>query len=401
MINRISVLLIVILSFAGGFFAGKHSVTQDIPETQNTVTLARQQLPQTQKSPPPATNTKVKDNALQFNPHYPFDAFKQAISSGEYENAAQIYFDQDEISDRKLPKYKNFLLRHLDANINNDDIFVDLSDAFLSFYYYDTDVLLRVAKHNIRRAYFEEAAQTYEFAYQNAFGDSSRHDVRQTFDTFLKDLDKQFANEQNWFRIIDLYNYVYELEVNSSQHRWRLAEVNLQLGNAHIAADIYRRLSNDPEYLERAQQALAKLEPNSEHSKLSSDTWEYTLPLTRLGQHYIAEVELDRASSLKLLVDTGASMTSISKKRFDEIQAYHQFQFLGESLFNTAGGITKGSVYRLEKLTLGHYELSKINIVVLDRFQQEQYDGLLGMNILENFRFQLDQDASKLNLRKR
>ena len=63
--------------------------------------------------------------------------------------------------------------------------------------------------------------------------------------------------------------------------------------------------------------------------------------------------------------------------------------------------MTRGEVYQAESIALGNTRLSAVEIAVLDYESPAGVDGLLGMNVLRNYRFQIDQDENVLYLRPR
>ena len=105
-----------------------------------------------------------------------------------------------------------------------------------------------------------------------------------------------------------------------------------------------------------------------------------------------------QGTAVALLIDTGASMTTLSQKAFQTLSINHNFDLLGQRMFNTANGIAKGNIYQVDSLTLGRFTLAGIQIAVLDFSMSGGVDGLLGMNILANFRFHIDQETQMLYL---
>ena len=67
-------------------------------------------------------------------------------------------------------------------------------------------------------------------------------------------------------------------------------------------------------------------------------------------------------------------------------------------MFRTANGFSKGAVYRVGRMRLGQMVLIDMNIAVLDFSMGDDIDGLLGMNVLGQFRFQIDQQQKRLYL---
>jgi len=60
-----------------------------------------------------------------------------------------------------------------------------------------------------------------------------------------------------------------------------------------------------------------------------------------------------------------------------------------------------GTVYAFPELRLGPYLLQDTQVAVLDFETRPEIDGLLGMNILGQFRFQIDQENTQLRLSKK
>jgi clan AA aspartic protease (TIGR02281 family) len=109
---------------------------------------------------------------------------------------------------------------------------------------------------------------------------------------------------------------------------------------------------------------------------------------------------MNRDDQLNLIIDTGASMTTLTSESFARIN-HAGFRYIGSRLFNTANGLTQGKVYRVESISLGEISIENLEIAVLDYGSAEGVDGLLGMNVLRNFRFEIDQDKELLYLRPR
>jgi len=74
---------------------------------------------------------------------------------------------------------------------------------------------------------------------------------------------------------------------------------------------------------------------------------------------------------------------------------------LGTRLFNTANGYTRGDIYRTSALTLGEERIEGTNIAILDLKTMDDIDGLLGMNVLRQFHFQIDQSAGAMQIKRR
>ncbi len=67
-------------------------------------------------------------------------------------------------------------------------------------------------------------------------------------------------------------------------------------------------------------------------------------------------------------------------------------------VFNTANGLVRAPVYKLDALLVGDWQVSQLEIGVLDLGGSPAIDGLLGMNFLRHFQFFIDQNEALLRL---
>ena len=153
---------------------------------------------------------------------------------------------------------------------------------------------------------------------------------------------------------------------------------------------------SDPQWTATLDQHLAEasteIAPGAELSN--------AIPLERRGDGYLVQVTLNDQATIKLLVDTGASMTALTRDSFRRLYR-PSFSLLGTRLFNTANGYTRGDIYRTSALTLGDERLEDIAVAVLDFRTMDDIDGLLGMNVLRHFHFEIDQSAGAMHLKRR
>ncbi|MCC2616749.1 retroviral-like aspartic protease family protein [Aestuariibacter halophilus] len=124
------------------------------------------------------------------------------------------------------------------------------------------------------------------------------------------------------------------------------------------------------------------------------------IPLRRQGDHYLVNAMLNQ-SQVTLMLDTGASTTAISRETFARWQDDADVRYVGEYRLNTAGGQITAPVYRFLALSLGDETLSDLAVVVLPVERIGNSDGLLGMDVLREFVFSIDQSSATLSLSRR
>ncbi|MEM7466793.1 MAG: TIGR02281 family clan AA aspartic protease [Pseudomonadota bacterium] len=118
-----------------------------------------------------------------------------------------------------------------------------------------------------------------------------------------------------------------------------------------------------------------------------------TVPVRRAGGVISAPVMVN-GREFQFVIDTGASITAISS----EVAA-----MLGLSISNTqrlnvatANGTIAAPLVQLNDIALGRASLGNLEAVVLSNFSR--YDGLLGLNFLDNFQFEFDAAGDSISL---
>ena len=329
--------------------------------------------------------------------------FKAMLDQRDYTRAIEFYrasLYADERSNRSL---KAVLLQHLNQLINasRQDDFTQLTEQYLGLYYDDVDVLLSLALFNRSVGSFVEAVEVYHLLQSYAYNDRDRANVDRAIDEFVSFYHLYFVTANNLQGLNHLYEQMLSRGLLQPKHRLGQAEAFLLGGHSAPAKELLLHLLDDPAVHGNAQQMLTKYEALFEPDQsgiiaLQSD-YSSQVPMLSRGNQFVVELQLDNAA-LALLIDTGASLTTLSRQSFEQVSGRHSFTLLGHRMFRTANGLSKGAVYRVGRMRLGQMLLTDINVAVLDFSIGDDIDGLLGMNVLGQFRFQIDQQQKRLYL---
>lgn len=169
----------------------------------------------------------------------------------------------------------------------------------------------------------------------------------------------------------------------------QLAELRIDMGNVQGALPVLAQIENHHQLGARARALIAEI-------TAPVATPLAALPLTRLGDQFLIDVEVNRGLSATLLIDTGASMTILSP---DLLQTLGYGLAGRTANFTTANGVVQAPLETLEQLALGSVSVSDVVVGGLGMGPSGgQVDGLLGMNVLREFDFRLDQRAAILYL---
>jgi clan AA aspartic protease (TIGR02281 family) len=123
-----------------------------------------------------------------------------------------------------------------------------------------------------------------------------------------------------------------------------------------------------------------------------------SIPLTPQRQHYVVAGEIEGSHGVKLMIDTGASLSVLSEKFFQSLKSITAAELIRYSNINTAGGLVRAPIYRFDSFQIGEYIIRDALFVVMDLNESDGNQGLLGMSYLQNFNFQIDQKNSLLLL---
>lgn len=125
---------------------------------------------------------------------------------------------------------------------------------------------------------------------------------------------------------------------------------------------------------------------------------EHSVPFSLRGQSMIVSVGLNNRAHARLILDTGASMTSLSRA----VAAAAGIQVTDKNVqlpMQTANGITMAPMVKLNSLRLGEVIINDLDVVLLNNWPDGEVAGLLGMNVLNRFHWQIDATRSRLVLK--
>ncbi|NOX26976.1 MAG: clan AA aspartic protease [Gammaproteobacteria bacterium] len=333
----------------------------------------------------------------------PVTLFEQLLDEHQYQTATALYQEQDRRGASELDRLRALLLKRLDQLMKAREYshFSELVDAFLSVYYDDIEVLLLLADFNYGNGFFIEAINIYQLIKAYAFTLVQKQQWLAHFDKFVNKVDQYYASQEDWFALSGLYSHIEVSGLLSASYQFRQAMAYLNGGDQSGAIERLKPLVDDSEVGDKARLALNSLEaPNVAASSLQSNPFHgaESVALQQAGNQYLVDLQINRRDDVTLLIDTGASMTTLSRSAFLALSSRQKARVVGQRIFQTANGVTKGTVYRLDQLRLGTFQLSNVDIAVLDFSLSPGVEGLLGMNVLGRFRFQIDQDNVSLLL---
>ena len=145
-----------------------------------------------------------------------------------------------------------------------------------------------------------------------------------------------------------------------------------------------------PNYKIKAQALLAKIEIALRKPQ--------SIPLSRQGEHFIVQANINNTFSVSLMLDTGASISLLSEPAYEALRQYSEVTYIKDVNLNTAGGLVTASIYQVAEFAIQGYSVSDF-IFAVSPYISAGNDGLLGMNFLKAFDFHIDQNNNFLILK--
>ena len=180
-----------------------------------------------------------------------------------------------------------------------------------------------------------------------------------------------------------------EIEPDRAAWRYSLARILIEIGDFNGALEALTYILFDPDYGDRANDLYQQV---SQRINLA----DYSVAvLQRIGSQFLVTAQVNGAHELVLLLDTGASLTSIRAQKLKELGLLAKPG--QEILLNTAGGQIRSTLVQLNSLSIGGQTINGLHVASLEYFDGEA-DGLLGMDYLRHFKFIIDQSNRSLHL---
>lgn len=121
------------------------------------------------------------------------------------------------------------------------------------------------------------------------------------------------------------------------------------------------------------------------------------VPFKRAGTVVIVEAILNNKEAVNVVVDTGASMTMLTRATAAKL-GLDVTKPVAMMKFHTANGMIEAPVLNLASLTVGGLRLDSLQVVIHDWSPHTEVHGLLGLNYLRHFKMDIDTDRSVLEL---
>jgi clan AA aspartic protease (TIGR02281 family) len=272
--------------------------------------------------------------------------------------------------------------------------------SYLKQYPQDMDFLLLEAKLKVETTLLSDAIAHYYDLLRKPMTSAQHNEIEQQIEQLSKNTIKQLRRNYSWDILAMFVEPLLQLEPNNRLYILSLAMAYAELFQEGLMENVLASLDfNDPD-AQRIRHIIVaqQISPVNDESD-ESDAGETNtnlgrpIPLKQFGDQYVVAAQLS-SNPVALLIDTGASVTAISKQYFDNLSNRYKINYLGRFSIGTAGGSIMAPMYQFQALTINHVTVENLPVVILPMQSIANADGLLGMNFLREFDFKIDQRQS-------
>ncbi len=334
------------------------------------------------KMSPLKVDSEIEKNKSHFN---------KFLDSNQFEKALLWYKEVENNHGRYLLPL--FLRKVEFLAVNNNTKALNLLDVFLEEYYSSTIILVSKANTLVLFDQIQPAFDAFFLAKNYAKNDQEYNNIIQSIHELSMKIYQRYKSDGEWKKNIQLFSFLAESEPQFSFYKMVLAESYLKVGENDLAMMHLQLISEDVIYGREASEMLEML-------MLSDNSNRIELKLQ--GKHYIVDSLLADLYEVKLMIDTGASYSTLSSYVIAQLVNNGLAEKVGQKQVYTAGGKIEVDVYNLKKMSIGFFSVNDIIVAELDLEStldgNNSLDGLLGVNFLNQFDFSIDQQNKQLIL---
>ena len=269
------------------------------------------------------------------------------------------------------------------------------------------ELLLMEAEFIAKTAPLSDAILNYYDLLERPLDNQSYVLIRSRIDNLANQAISRFQQTHQWDLLAQFIEPLFQRMPQDKHYTLSLAEAYGQQRNFSLMESVLASLAeNDPQALALRESLHADRHRNKnratpysydEQDSETANQSDESISLIRSGDQFLVDLTIEK-TPVRMLIDTGASMTALSARTFDRLSDDYSSEFLGVFQVNTAGGIIQAPMVTFSSVKLGKYAFKDLTIVVIPTDPFDEAEGLLGMNILRSFDFRIDQKAPALLL---
>jgi clan AA aspartic protease (TIGR02281 family) len=262
----------------------------------------------------------------------------------------------------------------------------------------DMDFLLIEAKMKVETDLLSDAIAHYYDLLRNPMTLAQQDEIEQQIKLLSKSTIEHLTLNYSWDILAMFVEPLLQLEPTSRLYIASLARAYAELYQEGLMENVLASLPFDDPQANKIRTIIQAKQSLTNNKQASSDqlvdtqsSFVQPIPLKQYGDQFVVDGALS-GNQVSLLIDTGASVTALSKGYFDSLSNRYKINYLGRFSIGTAGGSIMAPMYRFSELRINHVKVDNLAVVILPMQGIANADGLLGMNFLREFDFKIDQN---------
>jgi clan AA aspartic protease (TIGR02281 family) len=268
--------------------------------------------------------------------------------------------------------------------------------GYLKQYPQDIEFLLIEAKLKVETTLLSDAIAHYYDLLRKPMTVTQQSEIELHIKQLSKSTIQQLKSNYSWDILAVFVEPLLQLEPSNRLYILSLALAYAELFQEGLMENVLASLDFDDPDAQHIRKTILSQQMISTNEHDIDETTTHTglsIPLKQFGDQYVVEAILS-GNPVALLIDTGASVTAVSKQYFETLDNRYKTKYLGRFSIGTAGGSIMASMYEFQELSIYHVSVKNLPVVILPMQGIENADGLLGMNFLREIDFKIDQRQS-------
>ena len=234
---------------------------------------------------------------------------------------------------------------------------------------------------------------------------SQRQKLSQRIDDLVSTAVNQLKTAEDWDLLAQLLEPLFQIMPAHRPYILQLAEAYARQNKPTLMEDVLASLMPDDPQANRIRELIPASLPDvpdmPEETALfepeANNNQGITIQLEPDGSHFIASVNFANQPA-RLMLDTGATTTAITSLFYEKLRARQRLVFIGNFEVNTAAGRVSAAMVQIPAVSFGPLQFTDLSVLVLPEGVMRDADGLLGMNMMQNMDFRLNQQTGELTL---
>lgn len=347
--------------------------------------------------PVAVNNTKIENDYIEDNNKNNIIVIEQFEESlqGDSEKAIVIY--QQEVragSELRKPMRDRLIARIIRLiRLNQYKDAQQLIEKYLDTNAYDAEVLaLQAQLYDIEGRHLEALANAYD---AKIYGDQSIEEetINQLINKILEEYEKQLIEKKDWDALVALYSLAVEKDYSELQasYYYKLARAQFKLGDYHTALANLNQIIGHPLWNRKALYFQQTIEKFIEGDGIVA------IPIKLVDPHkFLVIATINDTVEAELLIDTGASI-SVLRENF-VVVAELDIKDEEPLSLTTVSDTVEARTIKLDSFGIDEIKLADMPVGVTEMPEDFLPDGLLGMDFLSEFEFNLNQEDLTLYL---